>query len=241
MANRELLEIEPLELKFHLELKKSVSCSLQLSNKTQGYVAFKVKTTNPKKYCVRPNTGVVAPLSTCTVIVTMQTLKEIPADLNCRDKFLVQSIVVNAGLTVKDITAEMFNKESGNAVEDCRLKVLHLSAPQPPSPVPEGSEEGLSPRNSLSESNGSSAASDFLTTPRILKDKEPREKSSDEMSIISNLASAKNRAEQENIELRKELELLRRAVTSKQSGGFSFLFALIICFMGILVGYILRK
>lgn len=56
-----------------------------------------------------------------------------------------------------------FNKESGNAVEDCRLKVLHLSAPQPPSPVPEGSEEGLSPRNSLSESNGSSAASDFLT------------------------------------------------------------------------------
>lgn len=43
------------------------------------------------------------------VPVTMQTLKEIPADLNCRDKFLVQSIVVNAGLTVKDITAEMVN------------------------------------------------------------------------------------------------------------------------------------
>jgi len=244
MANGELLEIEPLELKFHLELKKSVSCSLQLSNKTEGHVAFKVKTTNPKKYCVRPNTGVIPPLSTCAVIVTMQTLKEIPADLNCKDKFLVQSIVANAGLTVKDITAEMFSKDSGNAVEDCKLKVVHLSAPQPPSPVPEGSEEGLSPRNSLSENNGSSAATVLLSAPRIFN--EPREKSPDEshrtnLATISNLTNEKNRTEQENIELRKELELLRRAVASKQSGGFSFLFALIIGLMGILLGYIVRK
>lgn len=27
-----------------------------------------VKTTNPKKYCVRPNTGIVLPRSTCDVI-----------------------------------------------------------------------------------------------------------------------------------------------------------------------------
>lgn len=27
-----------------------------------------VKTTNPKKYCVRPNTGVVSPRSTCDIM-----------------------------------------------------------------------------------------------------------------------------------------------------------------------------
>lgn len=137
------------------------------------------------------------------VPVTMQTRKHMPADLNCKDKFLVQSIVANAGLTVKDFTPEMvncpsrlpplpkcgscclraalfgnlsfflffarlskmtllylqFSKDKGNAVEECKLKAIHLSAPQPPSPVPEGSEEGLS----LSENNGSSAATVLLS------------------------------------------------------------------------------
>ncbi|KAK4267130.1 hypothetical protein QN277_023954 [Acacia crassicarpa] len=39
-----------------------------LSNKTDDYVAFEVKTTNPRKYCVRPNTGIVLPRSTCDII-----------------------------------------------------------------------------------------------------------------------------------------------------------------------------
>lgn len=36
-------------------------------------------------------------------------------------------------------------------VEECKLKVVYVSPPQPPSPVPEGSEEGSSPRGSVSE------------------------------------------------------------------------------------------
>lgn len=91
-----------------VELRKQISCSMQLINKSDNYVAFKVffffalhihenssmllncaqfsafpfisfpfpqescfgqvKTTNPKKYCVRPNTGIVLPHSTCDVI-----------------------------------------------------------------------------------------------------------------------------------------------------------------------------
>ncbi|KAM0045576.1 putative galacturonokinase [Helianthus debilis subsp. tardiflorus] len=62
-----LLNVEPLELKVQFELKKQISCSLQLSNKIENHVAFKVKTTNLKKYCVRPNTGPVLPRSICDV------------------------------------------------------------------------------------------------------------------------------------------------------------------------------
>ncbi|KAJ0478644.1 putative major sperm protein (MSP) [Helianthus annuus] len=67
MSTTELLTIEPQELQFPFELKKQISCSMQLKNNTNDYVAFKVKTTNPKKYCVRPNTGVVLPHSVCDV------------------------------------------------------------------------------------------------------------------------------------------------------------------------------
>ncbi|XP_039172253.1 vesicle-associated protein 1-1-like [Eucalyptus grandis] len=93
MSTGELLDIEPLELKFPFELKKQILCSLQLSNKTDSYVASKVKTTNPKKYRVRPNTGIVLPRSTCDIIVTMQA-QEAPPDMQCKDKFLLQSVKV---------------------------------------------------------------------------------------------------------------------------------------------------
>ncbi|TYH81415.1 hypothetical protein ES332_D03G199200v1 [Gossypium tomentosum] len=162
MSRGDLLSIHPLELKFPFALRKQISCSLQLSNKTDNYVAFKVKTTNPKKYCVRPNAGVVLPRSTSDVIVTMQAQKEAPPDMNCRDKFLLQSVKVNDGITAKDITSELFNKEAGHVVEECKLKVVYLSPPQPPSPVHEGSEEGSSPRGSVSD-NGHVNAAEFST------------------------------------------------------------------------------
>ena len=44
-----------------------------------------------------------------------------------------------------------FNKESGNQVEECKLRVAYVPPPQPPSPVREGSEEGSSPRASVSD------------------------------------------------------------------------------------------
>ncbi|KAJ6400345.1 hypothetical protein OIU84_015908 [Salix udensis] len=91
----------------HIELKKQSSCSMQLTNKSDKYVIFKVKTTNPKKYCVRPNTGVVMPGSTCRVTFTMQAQKEAPPDMQCKDKFLLQSVVAPDGTTTKDITSDM--------------------------------------------------------------------------------------------------------------------------------------
>ncbi|KAI3804363.1 hypothetical protein L1987_25846 [Smallanthus sonchifolius] len=91
-----------------------INSSLQLTNNTDKHVGFKVKTTNPKKYCVRPNTGVVLPRSTCEIIVTMQAQKEAPHDMKCKDKFLLQSVIASSEATAKDITPEMFTKDSGN-------------------------------------------------------------------------------------------------------------------------------
>lgn len=50
-----------------------------------------------------------------------------------------------------------FNKEPGKVVDEFKLRVVYVPA-NPPSPVPEGSEEGSSPRASLSD-NGNPNAS----------------------------------------------------------------------------------
>ncbi|XP_074268827.1 vesicle-associated protein 1-1-like [Silene latifolia] len=237
MSTGELLSIEPLELQFALELKKQISCSLQLSNKTDNYVAFKVKTTNPKKYCVRPNTGVVLPRSTCDITVTMQAQKEVPADMQCKDKFLLQSVIAPQGVAAKDITPEMFSKEAGHVVEECKLKVVYVSPPQPPSPVPEGEEEVSSPRGSVSD-NGHLSGSESATGTRGFGDS--HDSSSEAKALIAKLTEEKNNAIQQNNKLRQELELLRREA-SKGQGGVSFMLVILVGLIGIILGYVLKK
>lgn len=236
----DLLSIEPVELKFPFELKKQISCSIQLSNKTDSYVAFKVKTTNPRKYCVRPNTGIVLPRSTCDVMVTMQAQKEAPADMQCRDKFLLQSVKTNDGVSPKDISAEMFNKEAGHVVEECKLRVVYVSPPQPPSPVPEGSEEGSSPRGSFSE-NGNANGPEFTQVTRGSAERpEAQDKSAEARALISRLTEEKNNAIQQTSRLRQELELLKRE-GNKNRGGVSFIIVILIGLLGVIMGYLMKK
>ena len=96
-----------------------------------------MKTTAPKKYCVKPNTGFVAPGATQIVHVIMQAQREWPADVaGCKDKFLVQS-VASGGVT--DF-AELFAKGK-EGIKESKLRVAYTQPPPPPSPVPEGEED----------------------------------------------------------------------------------------------------
>ncbi|XP_020422260.1 vesicle-associated protein 2-2 isoform X2 [Prunus persica] len=141
----QILEIQPRELKFLFELKKQSSCSVALTNMTNRHVAFKVKTTSPKKYCVRPNVGVILPKSTSEFSVTMQAPRAAPPDMECRDKFLIQSTIVSSGTTDEDITASMFAKDDGKYIEEKKLRVTLISPPNSPmlSPIKVDLKQGL--------------------------------------------------------------------------------------------------
>ncbi|GMI99075.1 hypothetical protein like AT4G00170 [Hibiscus trionum] len=233
MSMGDFISIHPSELKFPFELRRQSSCSMQLTNKTEQYVAFKVKTTNPKKYCVRPNSGIVLPGSSCNVTVTMQAQKEAPPD-QCRDKFLVQSVVAPDGSTNKDITPETFNKEDGRVVKEFKMRVIYIPA-NPPSPVPEGSEEGTPPRASSLE-NGNQ---NFEEVSRSLED--TKEKSSEAWSAISKLTDEKAFALQQNQRLRQELEMMRKDISKRVAGGFSLMFVALIGLLGVLIGYLVKR
>ncbi|KAF2946079.1 hypothetical protein DAI22_02g265400 [Oryza sativa Japonica Group] len=221
--SRELLGIDPPELIFPFELKKQISCSLHLTNKTDEYVTFKVKTTSPKKYCVRPNNGIVAPQSTSDVLVTMQAQREAPPDMQCKDKFLVQSAIVTQELTPKDITGDMFTKESGNVVDEVKLKVVYTQ-PHPTS-LNGRSEEGLGSLSYQEATKGSRESETVTSEP---------------LALISKLKEEKSSAIQQNMKLREELDLLRRQMGS-QHGGFSLVFVLVIAILGILLGFLIKR
>lgn len=138
------LRVSQLELKFRFELKKSIPVVLTLANPTDKRVAFKVKTTAPKKYCVKPSSGFVEPYATRDVQVVMQPQREYPASfVDCKDKFLIQSVVAVG--TEKEVTSDMFDPSRPWEIRQIKLRVQLLGPPKPPSPVPEGVEEPLSP------------------------------------------------------------------------------------------------
>lgn len=102
---------------------------VRLINKTDQHVAFKVKTTSPKKYCVRPNVGVIQPKAAHEFVVIMQAQKTAPVDVTCKDKFLIQSTIVSEGTVDEDLTSEMFSKEGERHIEESKLRVFLVNPP----------------------------------------------------------------------------------------------------------------
>lgn len=71
----ELLEIDPLELKFPFKPNKLIQSSVILNNERDDYIAFDIqKPRNTLKYSVEPNKGIMPPHSRSSVTVTISSV-----------------------------------------------------------------------------------------------------------------------------------------------------------------------
>jgi hypothetical protein len=114
-----VLIIDPAqELKFKGPFTQPVTSHMSLKNPSEKKIAFKIKTTAPKKYCVRPNCGVVEPKSSVEIAICLQPFVFDPNEKN-KHKFMVQSMVVPEG----DINIEQLWKEvSPEQLMDAKLR-----------------------------------------------------------------------------------------------------------------------
>ncbi|XP_010451527.1 PREDICTED: vesicle-associated protein 2-1-like [Camelina sativa] len=138
VGNNQLISIQPNELKFLVELEYESYCDLKVANKTEHHVAFKVKTTAPRKYGVRPKRGVIQPWDSCIIRVTQQKQLEYPPDMQCEDKFLLQSTIVPPHTDVDELPQDTFTKGGGKILTESKLKVSYIS----PSTTQRSSESG---------------------------------------------------------------------------------------------------
>jgi vesicle-associated membrane protein-associated protein A len=93
MASKEqALALDPAgELRFKGPFTDVVTAELKLTNPTEKRICFKVKTTAPKRYCVRPNSGILDPQKSISVAVMLQPFDYDPNEKN-KHKFMVQSM-----------------------------------------------------------------------------------------------------------------------------------------------------
>ncbi|XP_058077768.1 vesicle-associated protein 2-2-like isoform X2 [Magnolia sinica] len=200
----------------------------------------------------------------CCFQVTMQAQREAPPDMQCKDKFLIQSTIVPFGTTPEDIKPTHFTKENGRYIEENKLKVVLVSPPH--SPV-------LLPINGVSKQVPAYEAPILKQEP-ILKDElsigvenlppshvvVPKDvdvsKDVEELNLkLNELESQLNEAEKTIARLREERsttiqekDMLKQelALATRKSGvrrvrvGFPFLFVCFIALVSMTLGYKLR-
>uniref|UniRef100_A0A803LMK3 MSP domain-containing protein n=1 Tax=Chenopodium quinoa TaxID=63459 RepID=A0A803LMK3_CHEQI len=165
---------------------------------------------------------------------SMQAQKEFPVGLP-KDKFLVQSMIAPVGLSAEAITSDMFRKDKYNDVEELKLRVVFVTA-NPPSPIPEVSEEDFSPeanelenpdhKNHIMELFDADSNSTF----------EPEEQLSQDWDRVCQLIGERTFLIQENQELQYEVEMIRKQIFRRTSNGRNVVpLVLLACFLGFLV------
>uniref|UniRef100_T1H0C0 MSP domain-containing protein n=1 Tax=Megaselia scalaris TaxID=36166 RepID=T1H0C0_MEGSC len=96
--------------------------TIKLTNPTDSTQLFKIKTTAPKKYCVRPNVGAVKPNSNTLIDICLQPKSLEPNEKN-RHKFMVQSFALPEGTQITD-PAKMWQEVDPEQLADTKLKCV---------------------------------------------------------------------------------------------------------------------
>ncbi|WVZ97774.1 hypothetical protein U9M48_043287 [Paspalum notatum var. saurae] len=128
ISESNVLAIDPtMELRFAFEPRKDISCCLQLTNKTDGSIAYNIKI-NQTKYLAKPSMGIMPPCSKCYISVTLRAQEEAPPNMECHDMFLVQSLDISKEQMTTEITKEFFKKVMvEKLVDTVKLPIVYVA------------------------------------------------------------------------------------------------------------------
>uniref|UniRef100_A0AC34QZJ3 Major sperm protein n=1 Tax=Panagrolaimus sp. JU765 TaxID=591449 RepID=A0AC34QZJ3_9BILA len=224
---QQVLRLDPAnELTFIGPHTEIITTKLRLENPSDRVVYFKVKTTAPKHYCVRPNSGIIKPRNTAEVSVHLQPTDS-PTSLDregAKHKFMIQSAFADSDEIPID---DFWKNTSPTAVMDSKLRVLfNLHAPAINIPAT-ASKEGAA-----------------VTTPavptQVPKAKELTSDSKD--SELRKRIDNEKKLERDNRELREEIARLNRiSQNASTEVGLPMMQVYLIAFAALLIGLILGK
>jgi hypothetical protein len=117
-----LVTVSPEEITFPNVLNQEAVFMLKVKNTSSSPVAFKVKTTAPKNYLVKPSAGVIAANGDADIKITLNKQTSDPSANN--DRFLVQAVKSSTG---KELTKEEWQAVDKSAIQELRLHVLFTS------------------------------------------------------------------------------------------------------------------
>lgn len=207
----QLLIIRPQhELKFRGPFNQTITSHMLLKNPTDKQILFKIKTTAPKRYCVRPNSGSLEPNDFIDVGICLQPFDFDPNEKN-RHKFMVQSLVAPEG---EFNTEQLWKEVKSEDLMDSKLRCV-FEFPDDEKPQSDTEEDGKSKNTtSSSDATGSSGTGDEKAC------------NSHDFARVSaevrQLRDGESQLRQENMQLKEEILRLRfqSDINSKKESSF---------------------
>ncbi|XP_071951424.1 motile sperm domain-containing protein 2-like [Antedon mediterranea] len=145
-----LITISPGEqLEFSLNLSKNEEPSLELcarislQNTRDHTVAFKVKTTSPDRYKVKPSAGPIKPNASVNINVYISTIHK---EAISNDKFLVMSTELHEVIRVPAEMTEFWKKVSKEKIMEHRLTCAYVPAEEEKEKIPQDPSIALNKR-----------------------------------------------------------------------------------------------
>ncbi|KAJ8277562.1 hypothetical protein GJAV_G00076650 [Gymnothorax javanicus] len=143
----------PHDLRFKGPFTDVVTTNLKLKNPSDRKVCFKVKTTAPRRYCVRPNSGIIDAGATVTVSVMLQPFDYDPNEKS-KHKFMVQTTF--APPNVSDLEA-VWKDAKADELMDSKLRCV-FELPSENDKVNDIESSKIAPALNASKLEGSSMA-----------------------------------------------------------------------------------
>ena len=149
----------PAELTFVGPFTSAVSAVMRLANPSERRVAFKIKTTAPKRYCVKPNSGVIEPKAAVAISVSLQPFDFDPREKN-RHKFMVQSMFAPDASDANDNESLWKEADAAN-IMDSKLKCVFV--------MPESAAVNVNESSALNNDNdaGQMTAKVMPPSPKV--------------------------------------------------------------------------
>lgn len=226
----------PNELEFKGPFTQPVSSVMYLTNPSDRKVCFKIKTTAPKKYCVKPNSGVIDPEEKVKISVSLQPFDFVPQEKN-KHKFMVQAMYAPEGEFHQDL---LWKEVDSSQLVDSKLKCVFVmpengnvggesaaadfpaqqQSSAPPMSVPtshlQPEQSAAALNTNQNSSDRAAAAPGKVSVPQgdiLLAEGEATKKSTEEIKKLQEELSG---LRQENIQLREEA--LRQARLASRAG-----------------------
>lgn len=262
----QILELDPsTEMVFKGPFTDVVTANLTLSNPTNDTVIFKVKTTAPKQYCVRPNSGMLLPKESAIIAVMLQPFDPSSPDSQ-KHKFMVQTMIAPSDF-VMDQLDNVWKLASKADLMDSKLKCTFIDVP--PEEQPSGGDastagdsseifKSIAPGDSPTKPDTTDAQtppsqSTAGSTPGPQKqDKNDVEKATTE-SKLRLLQDKVDKLSTENVQLKGEARKLKQRISSAGSAAGKIkpqithsssplnLVAIMLILVAIILGYLVGK
>ncbi|KAH8386792.1 hypothetical protein KR093_002597 [Drosophila rubida] len=208
------LTIEPEhELRFVGPFSRPVVTVMTLRNNASTVLVFKIKTTAPKRYCVRPNIGKIAPFRSTQVEICLQPFMYDQQEKN-KHKFMVQCVLAPQDADLTDLN-KLWKELEPDQLMDAKLKCVFEMPPSVSNTENNSGGNNASAGGSVganATANQSTAESLKSDAPK-LSIEEQTSNLSDATVHIETLAAELKEIREVNTELRKDNLHLKEQIT----------------------------